>query len=151
MKTVMKIVAAAALLAAVGWVAASLYWHFRLVAAIRTLETRMGTPDVSEAHDVVEAAGCRALPYLVGALEHHKNQLFLIYATGEIFKSLEDVAARNALPDPALLEQARDWKIVPEDNPTDMKRKCDSIQAYWKINEHLHHQWWRVWSSRCAP
>jgi hypothetical protein len=150
MKTIAKYAASAALLAAVAWVGTYFFWHFRLVGAVGTLESRIGTPAADDAHDVIEAAGCRALPYLVGALDA-KNQIFLIYASGEIFKSIENLAARNALPDPALLEQARDWKIVPEDNPVDMKRKCDSIRDYWKINERLHHQWWRVWSSKCTP
>jgi len=145
MNKVAKFLAAAALLGVVAWIGAYFYWHFRLLGAVRTLETRMGTPSANDAHDVIEAGGCRALPYLVGALEHTKNPLFLIYATGEIVKSIEARAG------PALASQARDWRIVPEDSPPEMKAKCDALQDYWKANERLHHQWWRIWSSSCPP
>ena len=134
MNKVAKVLAAAALLGVVAWIGTYFYWHFRLLGAVRTLEARMGTPSADDAHDVIEAGGCRALSYLVDALDHTKNPLFLIYATGEISKSIE---------------AARDWKIVPEDRPPEMKAKCDSLRDYWKANGGLHHQWWRIWSSQC--
>jgi hypothetical protein len=151
MKSIMGYVAAAAVLAVVAWIGTYFFWHIRLVGAVRTLESKAGTPAADDAADVVESAGCRALPYLVGALDGAKNQIFQIYATGVIVKSIEEVGGRNAAFNPSELSQARGWKVVPEDNPVDIKAKDDAIRAYWKNYEALHHQWWRVWSSRCAP
>jgi hypothetical protein len=151
MKSIVGYVAAAAVLAVAAWIGTYLFWHIRLVSAVRTLESKAGTTAAEDAADVVDSAGCRALPYLVGALDGAKNQIFVIYATGVIVRSIEEVHARNAMLDATAIGQARGWKVVPEDNPMDMKIKSDSIRAYWKEYEPVHHKWWRVWSSTCTP
>lgn len=150
MKSIVGYVVAAVVLAAAAWIGTYLFWHIRLVGAVRTLESKAGTPAAEDAADVVESAGCRALPYLVGALDGAKNQIFQIYATGVIVQSIEEVNARNPSLNPTEICQARGWKVVPEDNPVDIKTKGDAIRVYWKTYEPLHHKWWRVWSPKCS-
>ena len=151
MKSIAGYVAAGVVLALAAWIGTYLFWHIRLVGAVGTLVSKAGTPAADDAADIVDSAGCRALPYLVGALDGAGNQIFVIYATGLIVKSIENVNARTAMLDASAIEQARGWKAVPEDNPVDMKTKCDAIRVYWKQYEPLHHKWWRVWSSSCSP
>lgn len=150
MKSIAGYVAAAVVLAVAAWIGTYLFWHIRLVGAVRTLESKAGTPAADDAADVVDSAGCRALPYLVGALDGARNQIFAIYATDVIVKSIEEVNARSSMLDATAISQARGWKVVPEDNPVDMKTKSDSIRAYWKEYEPFHHKWWRVWSAKCG-
>jgi hypothetical protein len=151
MKSLAGYVAAAVVLAVAAWIGAYLFWHIRLVSAVGTLQSKAGTPAAEDAADVVNSAGCRALPYLVGALDGAKNPIFVIYATGVIVRSIEESNARNPILEASKVCQVRDWKAVPEDNPVDMKNKGDAIRAYWKEYEPVHHKWWRVWSSTCTP
>lgn len=147
MKTGAKVLAGAAALALLVWIGTYLYWHVRILGAVRTLESQ--APLSHEGLDVLESAGCRALPYLVGALTKSKlnNQFFLMIATGRVFGAAEELAERTGNPE--LRERAGKWLVVAEDNPPELRAKIDAVRAYWEENGHLHHQFWRVWSSKC--
>ena len=151
MKKLVSYLAAAAVLAGVAWTGMYFFWHIRIVGAVRTLESKGGTPAADDAADVIESAGCRALPYLVPALEPHKNHYFQILVSKTVVASIESLAAQGRLPDPALAEQAKEWIILPEDTLPQLRIKCDAILEYWLKHGHLHHKSWRVWTSSCGP
>lgn len=151
MKKVVSYLAAAAILAGVLWTATYFFWHVRIVGAVATLESKAGTPAADDAADVIESAGCRALPYLVAALEPRKNPYFQVLVSKRLVASIESLAARGALPDPALVERAREWVIHPEDTAPQLQPKVDAIHDYWRAHGELHHKAWRVWTSTCGP
>jgi len=151
MKTAVRWIVSAVVLAVASWTVTYLFWHIRIVGAVRTLESKAGTPAAEEAADIVDSAGCRALPYLLGALDYQQNQPFQILVSKSLFSSIEFLASQSALPDPALVERARAWIILPEDGAPEIRAKCDALLAYWREHGRLHHKTSRVWTSKCVP
>ena len=151
MKKAFSYLVAAAILAGVAWTGMYFFWHIRIVGAVRTLESKAGTPAAEDAADVIDSAGCRALPYLMGALDHRKNQYFQILVSKHLVASIERLASRGALPDPAIGERAKEWIILLEDTAPQLQSKCDALLGYWRENGQLHHKSWRVWTSACVP
>jgi len=146
MKTLVGWLCAAVATAALGWVGTYLYWHVRIVGAIRTLETQAGGAGGGEGEGVLLDAGCRALPYLVASLEPRKNPYFLKVASVQISSLAFSRAAaggNSELP-------AEDWSITLDDSAAERARKCDAIQQWWLQNGARYHRTWRVWSSNCA-
>ena len=105
--------------------------------------------DLQGALDVLDDAGCRAIPYLVGALDPGKYTTFLTLATTHL------AAAATASDDPIIrlqreYEQRQEWRIEKQDPPAERQRKCDLLRAWWAKDGGRYHQAWRVWSSSCA-
>ena len=149
MRTALKIAIVVVTLAAVAWSATFLYWHVRIARAIRTMQQEPITPDLQGALDVLDDAGCRAIPYLVGALDPGKYTTFLTLATTHL------AAAATASDDPIIrlqreYEQRQEWRIEKQDPPAERQRKCDLLRAWWAKDGGRYHQAWRVWSSSCA-
>lgn len=151
MKKALSYLVAAAILAGVAWTGMYFFWHIRIVGAVRTLESKAGTPAAEDAADVIESAGCRALPYLLAALEPRKNQHFQILVSKALVSSIGFLGSRGALPDPAIVERAREWVILPEDTAPQLQTKCDALVGYWREHGQLHHKSFRVWTSTCVP
>ena len=148
MKGALKAAAALAVLAVLTWTGAYLTWHIRIVGALRSLETQTGPPfpsasNRSEAHDVLDAAGCRALPYLVGALEPSKNPFFLATASAWF-------AWQTAPPGENVNDRVKEWAIGPEDSAAERAKKCDAIREWWRLHGQEFHQSWRLWSRAFA-
>ena len=102
MKTAAKVLAVVVFFACLGWVGLSLYWHFKILGAIRTMQSEAGPakPGSALGYSVpeepmkeIEAAGCRALSYLVDSLEPSKNPAYLVAACVLISKA--------TVPDPS--------------------------------------------------
>jgi len=137
-------VALAALLLGAVWVGGYLYWHIRLLGAIRTLETRSGPQGSdSEATEVVRGAGCKAPPYLIGAIEPAKNPFFLAVAS--------DLLKRNPQgpPSPGDVDRGdhlQDWVIPARTSAADRQKKCDELHA-WCLDKgpsrHSGAAWWK--------
>ena len=151
MKTVFGWLTAAVVVAGVAWAATYFFWHIRIVGAVSTLESKGGTPAADDAADIIESAGCRALPYLLGALDYRQNQHFQILISKALVGSIEFLGSQGALPDPTVVERARTWIILPEDGTPEVRAKCESLLAYWREHGRLHHKTSRVWTSRCVP
>ncbi len=152
MKTVLKVLAAAAFFAALGWLGMYLYWHFKIVGAIKTLETQAAPPAPGstlayslpeDALGEIRAAGCRALPYLVSSLEAGKNPAYLGGAFDLIQKAATTGAAAPTADFPA------DARFTPDDQTHDRERKCKAVQDWWRYRGEEYHQSWRVWKDRC--
>jgi len=152
MKNLSKVLFAAVFFGALGWLGMYLYWHFKVVGAIKTLETQAapaqpGSPLPyslpEEPLAEVRSAGCRALPYLVSSLEPSKSPAYLLGAYDLIHKCV-------APSDPS---QAPDFPVdvrpTIDDTADDRARKCRSVQDWWRARGAEYHQAWRVWKDRC--
>ncbi len=148
MKRLFGLLTAAALVGGLGWTGGCLYWHIRLVSAVRTLETRSGPQGTDpDASDVVRDAGCKALPYLIGAMEPGKNPFFLIEASKLLKRSLEGPLARGETD---LADHLNDWLITPETRAEDRQKKCDDLHAWWRAKGEPRHSAARWWKADCG-
>jgi len=139
---------AVVLLGACAWAAVFLYWQVQINGALRSLETQTTPPfpsaaDRTEAHQVLDRAGCRALPYLVGALDPARPPHFLATASSWW-------AFQTPTPGENVHARVEEWAIRPEDSAADRAKKCNAIRAWWKLHGHESHQTWRIWSRACA-
>lgn len=148
MKTVAIWVLALIVIAALAWSGAYLYWHFRVVGALRTLESQPTSSEIQSASDVLNEAGCRGLPVLVGSLNPSKNSVFLTLATTH-FAMAVAAPGEPKLYNPKVAERLAEWRIESEDAPAVRQKKCDLIRAWWRENGGQHHQSWRIWSGEC--
>jgi len=157
MKTLLKLVAAAAILAAVAWTASYLYWHVKILGAIRTLETQ-SVPIVTgsgqeilaggEAYDTLASAGCRSLPHLIAAMNSPKNPEVMSDAFHRIFA----VSLPTPSTDPdvsAAMRLLAENRLSPGETAAKRQEKIDRIRAWWRASGDKFHQSWRVWSSKC--
>lgn len=139
---------AAIVVAVIAWTSSYLYWHVRIVGALRTLESQ-SPAEMEAASNVLDEAGCRSLPYLVNALDPRKNTGFLTLVTSQIAFSTGD-PNEPLLANIQAREHLQEWRIEKADPPAERQRKCDLIRAWWRENGGRHHQSWRIWSSQCA-
>jgi hypothetical protein len=154
MKGALKAAAAIAVLAVLAWTGTYLYWHVRILAALRTLESHAGwptsSPSANEADNVVNEAGCRAFPAMVAALDPGKNPYFLFNVTAKMAIQVAAPGERDPLPSQAISDQLGEWRIQTWDSVQERTRKCDVIRSWWKLHGSEYHQTWRVWSRACA-
>ena len=152
MKNVFKILAAAVFFGALGWLGIYLYWHFKIIGAIKTMESRAvpQSPGSALPYSVPEeqvaelrAAGCRALPYLVSSLEGSKNPMYLLAASDLIqkFVAPADPSQGSSFPS--------DNTFSGDDSAELRQRKCQIIKEWWRGRSLEYHQTWRVWTDRC--
>jgi len=135
----------------VAWTGTFVYWRVKIGKAIQELEL-LRTPAPTHAfmtlrHD----AGCRALPYLVQALEPGKSPVFLERATLLIAIEVADPPCKGDRWSPVIREGEFDWRISLEDSAESRTKKCEMVREYWRNNGSRHHQAWRVWSRACVP
>jgi hypothetical protein len=144
MKGALKAGAAILFLGGAVWVGGYLYWHIRLLGAIRALETRSGPQGSdSDAAEVVRDAGCKALPYLIGAIQPARNPFFLVVASDLLKQSLQGPMSRG---DVDLNAHLADWMITTETSTSDRQRKCDELHAWWRDKGQSRHSgaaWWK--------
>ncbi len=159
-KTTAKIVVGVLLLGVAAWTGTFLYWHFRILAAIRTLESQSAPiirPDGStdlvwgEAHQALSSAGCRALPYLVGSLSPRKNAAFLKVACQFIRSGIPKCrCCGSAYESEGYLSYDPELDISLTDPMSDRERKCAELKTWWEsMGERSRHQRWRCWSDSC--
>lgn len=133
--------------AALAWGVGFLYWHFTLSAALRELEDGMealepGKPDsyteLIAPGLTLDAAGCRSLPYFVGALDPGRKIFLLHWCSKELWSD-----ERKSFD--------RDWVIHTTDSPEAVSSKCMKIREWWARHGREYHQPWRWWTSECRP
>lgn len=151
MKGAMKAAALLALLG-LGWLGGSLYWHFKILGALRSLESgaapgKPGSPlgyaVPDEPFQEVEDAGCRALPYLFAGLDPVKNPAYLV-ATATLLRdqlALCRCADGTALP-------AEDLVLAYDDSAAERARKCDGLRQWWTAHGDGH-AGWKFWTGQC--
>lgn len=157
MKTGAKVLAGTAALALLTWTGTYLYWHVRILSAIRTLETQIApSRDPAQIVDpnsdpcqVLSDAGCRSLPYLVAALDTPN--------AGNAMWNFFYWRFSQALPEGTLdaeLKSKTDvvYDAAPKTEATAQERANNSarVRAWWREEGRLLHQPWRVWSSKCC-
>jgi hypothetical protein len=135
-RTALKLAIVIAALAAVAWSGVFVTWDFRIRGAIRELQYRASLP----ARQTLRAAGCRALPYLVTALNPSRPLTLL----ADVHRVLLDGATD---PDDALFLKARDFEVT--DTIDVRTQKCREIQEWWQRTQTAYHQPWRIWSAKC--
>ena len=147
-KSVLGWTLAMIVLAVIVWTSTYLYWHIRIVGALRTFESQ-ASAEIEAAGDTLDEAGCRATPYLVSALDESRPPTFLTLASTAL--------ARVAAPPGDTMaqhmrsyERMQEWRIEQSDSAALRQKKCDLIRAWWRENGGRHHQTWRIWSSQCA-
>ncbi len=148
MKNAFGTVVAVVVLAGVAWGGGYLYWHIRLLGAIRTLETR-STPQGSDADavEIVEDAGCKSLPYLISAMQPSKNPYFLFVASDLLKKSLKGPISRG---DPDVTAHLQEWLITPETRAEDRQKRCDDLHQWWREKGEPRHSGGKWWKSDCG-
>jgi hypothetical protein len=148
MKNAFGTVVAILILGLLAWGGGYLYWHIRLIGAMRTLETRSGPQGTdSDAVEIVQDAGCRALPYLIGAMQPGKNPFFLAEASKLLKLSLQGPMLRG---DVDLNEHLGDWLITPETRPEDRQKKCDELHQWWHEKGDARHSGGKWWKRDCG-
>jgi hypothetical protein len=152
MKNALKYLAFFAAVAALGWVGMYLHWHFRIVGAVQTLATQApplvggdrGGSSTGEANDVLLSAGCRALPYMVGAFDRANNPEMMC----DLYLKILGMSLPSDLKSqmPSLEEN----KIFLSDSREKRAEKSAKLRAWWDENAPRIHKGWKVWSDQCA-
>lgn len=152
-------VSAALLLVATCWGGAVLYWHVRAERAVRAWERDTVIPPGNSPHAyetpdaatrVIQEAGCRALPSLIGALDSSQSAPFLAAATKEAVDLINGPGS-TVLAECDLREQRREQWLVAVDDPASLRAsKCRKLREWWSAHGSQTHQWWRFWTARCA-
>jgi len=159
-KTLLKIAAGLLVLGVLCWIGTFLYWHFRITKSLRSLQAspRILRQDPSCG---LKDAGCRALPYCVGAIDPSNDLTFnseiLALIRGWI-RSLhveyritnhivEQVGENAAKADADLLLKC---EIREQDTEETRALKCRRVHQWWNERGRTFHRWWRLWSSRCG-
>jgi len=148
-KTAAGWLVAAMVLAVIAWTGTYLYWHLKIVGALRTLDTPVIDAETEAASDFLNEAGCRTLPYLVASLDPKRNTIFLTLVTSQIAFTAAD-PGEPILSNMRVRERLGEWRIEKADSPAERQRKCETIRDWWRENGAQYHQVWRVWSSQCA-
>jgi len=153
MKIAAKVLAGVALIAAL-WSSTFLYWHVRILRAVRALEEESGHAvfETSDAESTIASAGCRSLPYLVGSLDESKKFEYLYSCSYLLcWQSVHPGILPQESSSELLSTRLDDWCINTKDDAASRRRKCDLMKTWWRSHGGERHQWWRVWTSACAP
>jgi hypothetical protein len=138
------------------WTGAFLYWHHRINRDLRAIEhhtanMREETADqCRKASQDLTLAGCRAVPYLIAAMDPSKHAQFLrgtstIVAT----QSTDAEARRTGRRTNEHMLRLHEWIIMPWDPVGEQRRKIDLMGTWWDEHRREYHPWWEVWSTKC--
>jgi hypothetical protein len=134
------------LAAALAWLALLLTWHVRITGAIRTLDDDGWTRETPGASDTLKAAGCRAIPYILNAIDPERPQSWICQ---QLYESVLD-AAGGGPPNSQTVRLLEECCVDPDKSVEYRRRSRDRLMEWWRSDGHRFHQWWRVWTSRCG-
>ena len=165
-KTLLKIAAGLLVLGVLGWTGGFVYWHLRITKALRTWQTPralrvLSSTNPQDPFPVLKDAGCRALPYCVGAIDPSNdltvnNEILALirdcirspHVTFQITNHIvEQVGENAAKADADLLLKC---ELEKQDTEEVRATKCRRVHQWWNERGRTFHQWWRLWSSRCG-
>ena len=140
------------------WLGSFLFWHVRITSAIKSWETegrpkkfrRPGYALPPEAGAVLHHAGCRALPYLVSALESHEGDPE--FQEGLIVLIISKLGGPGPYTDESfelMGERSTRWEFVAEGLDFERKEKLADFKSWWTENGRHYHAWWKTWSPWC--
>lgn len=134
------------------WTGTFLYWHFRISAAIGWFESTVakqppeapGSPGFRKASETIQSAGCRSLPYVMGAVDESKHPQFLtsMIALATWHADIPSTETRVGIGMERL-------QLQPGDSAELRREKIRLLRSWWREKGSEHHQWWRVWSGKC--
>ncbi|MBI3858386.1 MAG: hypothetical protein HY293_22100 [Planctomycetes bacterium] len=146
--------------AALSWGGGILYWQIRINRAVRHWEKRAaitrGTFGMieygisREDSQLPYAAGCRALPALVQALETSRNPEF---QEGLMERILQGLGGPGPWTDRAwdeMSDRGRRWQFIASGLDLEREQKRADFREWWQGNGQRYHRWWRFWSSWCG-
>ncbi|HZE96031.1 MAG TPA: hypothetical protein VE981_03295 [Planctomycetota bacterium] len=140
------------------WCGIFLYWDWTLRKEIRDWEAKFVPLESGDSSfDIIALgsvptqaprAGCRALPYLVDAMNSSGNPQFQDAVMNLIQGILlgpipRGAGGSNSLPDPTR------WVYKNGKRTLDRNQFLTDFNEWWRVNGARYHQGWRVWSSWC--
>ena len=139
------------------WLGGFLYWHVRITRSLRLWEKTVNgtTLDVywresgapPDASKVLDRAGCRALPYIVHALDEPATLRFKSCAVSRIIQCLAGPAPRDPETVRLLTERYDRWDPLTTDSDAERDAKLARVKAWWRENRDRCRHRWRVWSA----
>jgi hypothetical protein len=158
-----QLCALAAFFGGAAWLGLYLWWHFKCLGAVNTLEQQCSVPQPGlarrqyvpeDAEQALQEAGCRGLLYLVNGLKNVKNPCAAVVITeliGKITNPQNDGVTNPGDP-PLRPPLPGNGYIKYDDQPTERDAKIRNVVSWWEDNAKQWHQGWRVWSDHCpAP
>ncbi|MBI3858383.1 MAG: hypothetical protein HY293_22085 [Planctomycetes bacterium] len=138
------------------WAGGLVYWHVRITWALRAWER--DAPSWILRHrwrraiETVENAGCRALPYLVNALDRDGEPEFQSGLVDLIIRILAGPPPFSAEAVRIRTERYEAWDLDPKDTPAEREAKCARLKTWWRDHRDQCHHGWRIWSAdgRCC-
>jgi hypothetical protein len=138
------------------WAGGIIYWHIRITMALKawekTAKDRYSSLDhgISRGdYELLNAAGCRALPYLVGFLDKSQNPEFQEGLMSLILSSLQGPAPWNEESIAVSQERSIRWSFEASNLDFQRERAMSEFNAWWLEHGRHYHQWWRFWSPWC--
>lgn len=144
-KAVLWGILALILAAVLAWLALFITWHVRIRGAIQALDSSSGTEETRGPSDVLRSAGCRAIPYILRAIDPDRPQSWIC---SQLYDSVLDPGSGSP-PDPRTVRMLEECCVDPDKSVEYRRRSRDRLLTWWRDDGHRFHQWWRVWSSRC--
>jgi hypothetical protein len=145
-----------ATLAALIWLGSFLYWHLRITSSLKSWKEELqatGGHHSTKLHrerGFIHTAGCRALPYVVAALDASEDDPRFQEAL------VQYLISALAGPEPAtpetfrvLDERSQRWEFIASGLDLERRYKLADFRAWWRENGHTYHAWWRTWSKWC--
>ena len=131
------------------WTGTYFYWDIKIRMEIRELENQ--PPLRSAKTNTAVSGGCRALPYLVAALETTRSRAVIASAMLGIVLEVGDTGRPTVDQETAAIEELfQDHMFTPQDPPDVRRKNYQQLRAWWDANRTKYHQWWRVWSPNCS-
>lgn len=148
-------VAAVAALTGLLWLGSFLYWHVRITSALKTWKVeRKSTSSLASyalSKDALRSAGCRALPYVVAALESSDDDPeFQEVLMRYLISALSGPAPFSQESFAEMGERVRRWEFIASGFDLERRDKLADFRTWWRENGHKYHAWWRTWSSWCS-
>ena len=132
------------------WTGTFLYWDIKIRMEIRKLENQPRGMS-SRATFAEVSGGCRALPYLVAALETTRSAELIDRAALGIPLEVGDTGRPTADEESKVIADLfTNYYFDAQDPPAVRRNKYQQLRAWWEANHAKYHQWWRVWSPNCS-
>jgi hypothetical protein len=149
-------IAIAAGIAILAWAGGILYWHIRITQALKawekTAKDRSASLNfgISKAdYELLDAAGCRALPYLVGFLEKSQKPQFQEGLMTRILSVLDGPGPYNEEAIAVSEDRSIRWSFEASNLDFQRERAMSEFKTWWLKHGRQYHQWWRFWSPWC--
>ena len=160
LKALLFLILLGTLIPIAAWLIGFAYWHVRITRAIGEWEKDAtalhgwnrfwrqsgAPPGISE---VLDQAGCRALPYLVQALGGSGTPVFKECVVDRFIQCLTGSSPRGKEALRFYDASFNAWSMGREETIAQREAKFLKVEAWWRDHHREFHQEWRLWSSSC--